>query len=519
MLNLKFLNMKKLFFLFAILMGGIFYANAQVIELVGHGVRDVNEYTLDYFSDPSITKVVVEAAAVYRNGAVPGVVKFNGNDATFKLTEEDFCPSFANGGDAVDPYNKYYEDEQNWGYYQMEFTSDFSGGITLNKNGLGTQVVSFIAYIYKGNDPEIYSTVNFNHVLFFKNGSGKPYTYLFSDIPVSSDSRNITVVVPFSEMTEDERYAFVKVTAGTVIIERDFDSNNKDHLLNLETFILENVPGNVTEVTVEIYSPSEADKSINGGKEGDSFITSAVLLTTTVKHEGGCTRTIGYWKTHSEYGPAGPADPTWELVGGPDAPFFESGKTYFQVLWTPPAGNPYYILAVQYIAAELNILAGADGSAVAFEMVAAESLLNEYTPAEVKALSNNDNDKKLFKSLAGILDDYNNGLIGPGHCDDVEQEMEAEETELKVATLDVSVHPNPIKNNGTIVFKPIVDGKATVDLFDAMGNKKATLFNQKVRPDMPVNLMLNARNYKSGNYVVVVTNGHTKASLKVKIGR
>ena len=37
---------------------------------------------------------------------------------------------------------------------------------------------------------------------------------------------------------------------------------------------------------------------------------------------GGCTLTQGYWKTHSEYGPA-PYDDTWALLpAGADSPFF-----------------------------------------------------------------------------------------------------------------------------------------------------------------------------------------------------
>jgi hypothetical protein len=126
----------------------------------------------------------------------------------------------------------------------------------------------------------------------------------------------------------------------------------------------------------------------------------------------GCSLTQGYWKTHSDYGPA-PYDDTWLAVGGPDAPFFSSGQSYYQVMWTPPQGNAYYNLAHQYIAAELNKAAGAsfDDAQAAFD--AATLLFQTYTPDEVAA------DKKLrkdFVPLTATLDDYNNGLIGPGHC-------------------------------------------------------------------------------------------------------
>jgi hypothetical protein len=132
----------------------------------------------------------------------------------------------------------------------------------------------------------------------------------------------------------------------------------------------------------------------------------------------GCTLTPGYWKTHSEYGPA-PYDDTWAMLPeGADTEFFLSGMSYYDVLWTPPAGNAYYILSHAYIAAQLNQLAGADFSEVETVFDAATVLFEEYTPAEVAEMRGNNPTRKLFIELAGTLDDYNNGLIGPGHCDE-----------------------------------------------------------------------------------------------------
>ena len=129
---------------------------------------------------------------------------------------------------------------------------------------------------------------------------------------------------------------------------------------------------------------------------------------------GGCTLTPGYWKTHSEHGPA-PYDATWaELPDGADTAFFLSGQTYHQVLWTAPQGNAYYILAHAYIAAELNGIAGASDDAVAAELEAAEALLATYAPTSLALKSKAV--RPLFIDLAAALDAYNNGLTGPGHC-------------------------------------------------------------------------------------------------------
>lgn len=135
----------------------------------------------------------------------------------------------------------------------------------------------------------------------------------------------------------------------------------------------------------------------------------------------GCTRTQGYWKTHSSYGPA-PYDDTWAQVGE-DTAFFDTGQSWYEVITTNPAeGNAYYILAVQYIAAYLNQLSGADTSAIAATMAHAAYLLDEYdgNPGSMDDLKPGPAKKVRadFIATAGILDDYNNGRSGPGHCDE-----------------------------------------------------------------------------------------------------
>ncbi|MCA9195529.1 MAG: hypothetical protein KDB03_27345 [Planctomycetales bacterium] len=137
-------------------------------------------------------------------------------------------------------------------------------------------------------------------------------------------------------------------------------------------------------------------------------------LDVNVPCAGGCTLTQGYWKTHSSYGPA-PYDDTWAQIGE-DTTFFLSGQSYYQVLWTSPAGNVYYNLAHQYIAAKLNLLNGAAGADVQGTFDNATSLLSQYTPSTIAGLKANNPTRKEFVKLASILDQYNNGLIGPGHC-------------------------------------------------------------------------------------------------------
>lgn len=510
--------MKKILLFVLMGFGILNLSKAQVIELTGMGVADEDGPVTLTFSDPgTIEKVVVEAAAVFRNykDKDPDDVAFYRHEgenieSSFILTEQDYAPSVPNGG------------QQKWGYYTAEFDGVDADGITLDKKGQGEHIISFTAYVYRsGNGPEIYHTVKYEHGFVFRNGSEDPLIYNFT-IPTSLKTRDIEVEVPLSELTDGDRYGVVKLSAGDATTENTFYNNNKGSLLRLDTLVLKGVAGNVNNARLEFYSPDT--------KDGDSFITGSVLLKTTVK-EGGCTLTQGYWKTHSIYGPARHPDPTWDLIGesGPDELFFLSGKSYIEVLNTPPAGgNAYYTLAHQYIAAELNFLNGATNSAVMDEFEDATVLFTEYMPEDIASLKgkNGKELKEQFTRLAEKLDDYNNGITGPGHCDEIEDgyanEKEKGEKQQKpepAASLNVKVNPNPVKNNARIAFKPAFDGNARVELFDSMGNKRSLLYNRKVRKNEKVQFMFHARKFKAGTYVLVFTNGKAKSGEKIKIGK
>lgn len=125
----------------------------------------------------------------------------------------------------------------------------------------------------------------------------------------------------------------------------------------------------------------------------------------------GCTLTQGYWKTHSKYGPA-PYDATWEAIGE-DTLFFSSGQSWYAVFWTAPkGGNAYYILAHQYMAARLNVEAGASAPQAVLNAIAdATAWFTGRSTTAPKGVARNQ-----AIELAGILGAYNEGTTGPGHC-------------------------------------------------------------------------------------------------------
>lgn len=160
--------------------------------------------------------------------------------------------------------------------------------------------------------------------------------------------------------------------------------------------------------------------NINGSGAIDNIVfLSENIETPPPAEEVGCTSTPGYWKNHTKYS-AAKRDATWDKIGtqAEDTEFFLSGKTYLEVLQTPVKGNAYYNLSFHYIAAKLNILRGASvPGEVSDAMMEAEKLFQKYTPAEIATLKGSDPTRAKFIEYAALLDQYNNGEIGPGHCD------------------------------------------------------------------------------------------------------
>jgi len=188
-------------------------------------------------------------------------------------------------------------------------------------------------------------------------------------------------------------------------------------LTGVPTSLLYGQSATITGSYIPASNPSTDTITCNGtGQYTSRPVTASASATCRYAEDGRCTLTPGYWKTHSQDGPAR-YDTTWAAIGE-DTIFYLSGQSYYVVLWmTPERGNAYYILAHQFIAAKLNIAKGASVPInVQTAITASTNLFNTYTPANIGALKGGDVLRAQFISIAGILDAYNNGLIGPGHC-------------------------------------------------------------------------------------------------------
>jgi len=176
--------------------------------------------------------------------------------------------------------------------------------------------------------------------------------------------------------------------------------NEGDFLTVAELEVI--VPADTTNITVQVLSIDNGS-----GLDPASLVWLCAALEIADEPDNppeGCTYTIGYWKNH-------PYDwPTDELS-------LWSKYDAMMTLWEKPkGGNAYIILAHQYIAAELNVVNGASiPDDVLTAWYAAQELLEEYM--DEGTIPKNSEDRAWAIDLAYMLDLYNNGEIGPGHCD------------------------------------------------------------------------------------------------------
>jgi hypothetical protein len=144
---------------------------------------------------------------------------------------------------------------------------------------------------------------------------------------------------------------------------------------------------------------------------------SSATVDVNVPCPGGCTLTIGYWKNHAGFGPQADMVSTLlpQTLGSitVDTPgkavqflsFFGSNY-YFN------ASNPVNKLYAQLLGAKLNIADGASSSAISTTLTASDDFL--MTHNSLSSLTKQE--KSMVLTWATILDNFNNGLIGPGHC-------------------------------------------------------------------------------------------------------
>jgi len=138
----------------------------------------------------------------------------------------------------------------------------------------------------------------------------------------------------------------------------------------------------------------------------------------------GCSLTIGFWKTHAGFGRQAdvvtPLLPIW--LGDEDGDkslYVDDAAMAVDVLKKKTYGNNsngITKLYAQLLGTKLNLANGSDGTDVSVGIAEADAYLADHDWNDWDGLS--DDDQDMVEDWKDMMDDYNNGDIGPGHCDD-----------------------------------------------------------------------------------------------------
>jgi len=140
------------------------------------------------------------------------------------------------------------------------------------------------------------------------------------------------------------------------------------------------------------------------GNQGSAL---SVTVNSSTTESTNCTFTIGYWKNHEEQ---------WPVTGLTLGTVNYTKDELLAILNQPVEGNGLVSLAHQLIGALLNIAAGADPTAAQAAIDDANDLIDGLVVPPIGAGFLH---PSLTDDLTQTLDDYNNGIIGPGHCGSV----------------------------------------------------------------------------------------------------
>jgi len=147
----------------------------------------------------------------------------------------------------------------------------------------------------------------------------------------------------------------------------------------------------------------------------------------------GCTLTIGFWKNHAGLGPQ--ADVLSQYLpitlgnGGGESVVVSDAATAVMIftMGKNNAKNGVHKLMAQLLAAKLNIAAGASDDDISEYLGEADDFLTDYSGDDWENLD--EGTQSYVLNLKDMFDDYNNGIIGPGHCDEFNDDDDCDKDE------------------------------------------------------------------------------------------
>ncbi|KKS98092.1 MAG: hypothetical protein UV73_C0003G0034 [Candidatus Gottesmanbacteria bacterium GW2011_GWA2_43_14] len=194
----------------------------------------------------------------------------------------------------------------------------------------------------------------------------------------------------------------------------------------------------VTENPLENNLENNEDESLKLGTfnpdQGEDIPTPTVVVTPVITpvvygdenmspapSPRNCTLTIGFWKTHAGFGPQDdvltPLLPIWlgTANGDKSVEVTTAEQAVLLLNKNDDASNGFNKLYAQLLGTKLNILSGSIKQAISTYLSEADTVLAQYDQNDWLGLDSDT--QQYIISLAEQFDLYNNGDIGPGHCE------------------------------------------------------------------------------------------------------
>ena len=201
---------------------------------------------------------------------------------------------------------------------------------------------------------------------------------------------------------------------------------------------------------------------------------------------GGCSYTIGFWKTHPEVWPVDNLDLG---SGNYDA------DALMTILNTEPKGDKSLILAHQLIATKLNVANGADPTDLGTAIADADAWLTTYGIGDGQKKWEGGEETK------NTLDGFNNGLIGPGHCDATSKTVKRRGNASSPDSFKlISSYPNPFNPQTTITFNLATRSNVRLTVHDMLGRELEVLIQGNLDAGS-YEAIFDAGNLPSGTYL------------------
>ncbi len=156
------------------------------------------------------------------------------------------------------------------------------------------------------------------------------------------------------------------------------------------------------------------DSSIQTGYWITPSETATATLTVTPPPGHNCTLSSGYWSQHPEIWPSDTVEIAGQTI---------TKQTALEIMVMVPKSDVTLKLARELISAKINLLQGADPTAIQEVILEADYFLTIFPIGSDPP----NPDRRLGVTLGDTLEQFNNGMIGPGLC--TEDNLSAESFE------------------------------------------------------------------------------------------